>query len=134
METTAQFSINETGTKSGRLFSGSFTVKTLLTRADQFAADQKRREILGPGGQEALEGLRLEAFMLGQLSVRIVKAPQFWEDTNQGLNLEDFNIIQILFDKCIELEGQRSAALQQEAKQALERMAGKERAKQESGG
>ena len=102
METTAQFSINEVGTKTGRAFSGTFTVKTLLTRADQFAADQRRRDILGPGSAEALDALKLEAFMLGQLSVRILKAPQFWNESGNGLQLEDFNIIQTVFDKCVD--------------------------------
>lgn len=130
MEYQNSFSINEIGKVSGRHFTGSFTVKLTLTRADQFAADARRREILGPRPNDALDALKLEAFMLGQLSVRVIKAPKFWEDSNGGVLLEDFEVVQKVFDEAVRLENERLDAIQRETSDALKELARREQEKE----
>lgn len=127
METTEIFSINSVGDRTKRIFSGTFTVKTILSRQDQFIADAKRREILGPNSQDALDILKVEAWQFGQLYVRIIKAPQFWADSNNGLLLEDYNIIQEIYTKCVELEQKSADALKDEAQGAKKDMVNKDK-------
>lgn len=126
MDFTDTFTIHATGEVTGQVYTGTFVVKTVLTRADAFAADQRRREILGSNSNDALEALKLEAFMLGQLYVRIIKAPPFWENSQYGLLLEDFNIINLLFQKCMEAANKHQENMKKRAQEALESLRKKE--------
>lgn len=122
METTAQFAISETGDESGRAYSGTFKVKTLLDRRDRFAADERRRSILGADGGNALVGLQEEAFILGQLYVRIIESPQWWKDSNSGLLLEDGNVIVRLYELSVAEENRRRESLRGQAEDALKKI------------
>lgn len=111
------FTFHSVGAVTKNVYFGDFGVKTVLSRYDQFLADQKRREILGQNPKDALEGLFQEAFMLGQLYVRIVKSPPFWANSNFGLLLPDHNIILELFQKSLELEQKTHDLLAKKAEQ-----------------
>lgn len=130
MEKFTQFSISEKGENTGRDYSGVFKVKTILTRSDVFVSDQRRRDILGPSGETALDALKAEAFMLGQLYVRIVEAPKFWAESNFGLELEDVNVISTLFSKCIEIENERKMGLSKKADEAKQSLIKKDETKE----
>lgn len=123
METTKIFSINEIGQRSGKSYDGKFTVKTLLTRRENFVADERRRFILGTNAQGAVPSLSGEAYMLGQLSVRIVDAPQWWVDSDNGLDIVDENIIGILYKLMEEKVKEAEEEIAAKAKQSLEKLA-----------
>ena len=125
METTSTFTINEVGETTGRVFSGEFKVKTVLTRRESFRADQLRREIVGasPEGSLIPADVQLEGMMIAQLQIRIVKGPQWWTESNGGLELEDLDIIAKLFGLMIKEEGKAKLALKKEATGALEKLA-----------
>ncbi len=125
METTSKFSVNIVGEQTGKPYSGSFTVKTVLTRGDRFLADQRRRELLGTNPSDALPDLQLEAFMHGQLLVRITEAPAWWSQSNAGRDIEDANVIVELFNLARAKEDEAKAELQKSAKEALEKIAKK---------
>lgn len=126
METTVTFDINEIGEETGTPYTGLFTVKTILTRQDRFGADRERRRILGGDNpDQAMPGLQGEAFMLGQLSVRVVDAPKFWKDSLGGLLLEDGNVIGRVFEIAIAKENERREKLQKQSGEALTKLAGK---------
>lgn len=130
MEATTQFTISEIGEYSGKNYSGTFKVKTLLTRSDMFVSDQRRRDILGANGEQALDVLKAEAFMLGQLYVRVLDAPKFWKDSNFGLDLEDVNVISSIYKKCMEAETERLASISKEAEVAKQSLIKKDQEKE----
>ena len=132
METFVQFSISEKGENSGKDFSGIFKIKTLLTRSDMFLSDQRRRDILGPNAESALDALKAEAFMLGQLFVRVVESPRFWKDSNYGLELEDINVISVLFSKCMDIETERKSNLSKSADAAKQSLIKKDQSEETS--
>jgi hypothetical protein len=123
METTAKFSVNIIGESTGKPFAGTFTAKTVLTRGDRFVADQRRRELLGAGAQDALPDLQLEAYMHGQLMVRIIESPEWWKQSEYGKNLEDANVIVELFNLVREKEDQAKESLKKTAEEALSKIA-----------
>lgn len=125
METTAKFSINEIGEETGKHYSGDFTVKTILERGEYFEADKVRRSILGVNGGEALPSLQGEAYMLGEMSQRIVESPDWWKDSLNGMKFQDPGVIGLIFKKINDLEKERKAAIKKEAKKALKKMAEK---------
>jgi hypothetical protein len=124
METTATFSINEVGEETGKTYTGSFTVKTVLTRADRFNSDRRRREILGPDPDNAMPANQSDALMLGELFVRIVETDaDWWKESRQGILLEDGAPIARLFELCISKQSEYRAKLREQSKEALEKLA-----------
>jgi len=127
METTVKFSISVTGEDSGKPYSGDFTVKTMITRRERFQADAIRRDIIGPvpEGQSVVPSLQTEAFIHGQLAVRLMDSPKWWVDAGNGLDLEDYNVILTVYDKVIELDNAKMADMQKESEEALKKLASK---------
>jgi hypothetical protein len=122
MEVTDTVSISSTGSLTGKSYIGTFKVKTILSRRDHFAADEQRRIILGANCQAALEPLKQEAFMLGQLSVRILESPDWWKAAGLGLELEDPNIIEEIFQAAVAAGTKAKAEIKKEAAEALARL------------
>ena len=111
--------------ESGENYKGIFEVKTKLTRAERFQADQMRRQILGPSpeGTPPLPALQTEAFILGQLAAHVVKAPKWWTDTgNNGLDLDESSVIFALYDKVLESISKENKALKDEADKTLKKL------------
>ena len=124
METTAIFSVNLIGGETGTSYMGDFTVKTILSRRDRFVADERRRAIIGSLAEGALPALQTEAFMLGQLSIRIVKSPDWWSQNGNGLDLADADVIAQVFNLAIEKENQRREEVKKQAEEALKQLKG----------
>lgn len=122
METTVEFKINEVGDDTGNPYTGTFKVKTLLDRKDRFLADERRRAIIGSNAADALITLQEEAFILGQLSVRVVDGPRWWKDSNNGLLLEDGNVIVKLYEIALQKELERKEKIREEAKEAVKKL------------
>ena len=122
MDITASFTVSVQGESTGLAFVGSFTVKLLLTKTENFMADEKRRILLGAYPENALEELKLDALMLSQLHVRVVSAPQWWTDSENGTKMLDSNVVFEVFksttDKVQEFREKRKA----EAAKALEQI------------
>jgi hypothetical protein len=125
METTVRFGISLTGLQTGRPYAGDFTVKTVLSKKDQFRADEIRRILLGVNSESALPALQGDAFMMGQLAVRIVDGPEWWKKSNNGADLEDDNVIPTLFELCMDKEKEHKEKLKAAAEEALKILAEK---------
>jgi hypothetical protein len=125
METTATFTINTVGENTGRVYTGKFLVKTVISRRDYFTADERRRMILGANAQAATPTVQGEAYLFGQLYVRILEAPKFWTDSDNGLDLEDTNVIAEVFELTMQKEQERSQSLKEEADKAVKTLAKK---------
>jgi hypothetical protein len=115
--------LNIRGDVTDTLYLGKFKVKTILSRRDYFTADLKRREIVGPVSPEnAMATLVGEAYMLGQLYARIIEAPDWWLAKNSGIDLEDSNVISVLFEKANVLEKKAKESIKAKATDALEKL------------
>ena len=124
------FSVDVKG-ESGKTYVGNFTVKMTMTRAERFRADQIRREILGPSpvGQEAPPALQTEAYVLGQLAIRLLDAPDWWVSARNGLDIEDYNVILTVYDKVLSLDEKKAEKLNEKAKDAVNELSNKDQKK-----
>lgn len=98
MEKVIQF--HEVGEITKSLYHGAFKVKLALTQRETFQADQNRRFILGANPETALNIYVESSFILGQLSVRVLEAPEWWNPNGSmvgGMDLIDPNISTALF-------------------------------------
>jgi hypothetical protein len=118
MDNTDFFTVDVVGEDSGTRWFGKFVVKTLLSRKDRFMADEKRRLVLGADAINASVDRATEAFMFGQLSVRVVESPTWWKESNGGLNLPDLNVIATVFNEAMQCEDKRKKALSEQAESA----------------
>jgi hypothetical protein len=122
-ETTSTVSISTTGTRTGKPYQGKITVKTVLNRRENFLADERRRFILGGNAASAPPALQGEAFMLGLLYVRIVDGPDWWKNSDGGLELEDENVIGELYKLTEDAIAEREKELQSQSEKALKTLA-----------
>ena len=111
------FIIDLVGDTTGERFVGTFTVKCVLSKREEMAADIRRRSILGPNPENAITMLASDAFVLGQLSVRIIKAPSWWDRSEGGLDLLDTNVTAKVFEEATksEIEFRESISKQADA-------------------
>jgi hypothetical protein len=118
----SSFTISSTGDVSGDTYKGVFKVKTRLSHRDQLNRDRIRRDLLGsnPEGVGARAASIAEIF--SQLAVRIVDAPSWWTNTDNGMDLSDDNVVAEVYEASIKAEAdevERVRKKGEEAKEAL---------------
>src|ERR1700722_11218733 len=123
MNEVESISLTVVGEDSQETFVCQFKVKTLLGRDDKFIADQRRRELLGPNPNDALAKNQFEAFMLGEIYVRIVEPPAWWMSVNFGAKIRDANVIAAIYNAAVAKEDERKDALKKKSQDALTKMA-----------
>lgn len=126
MEMTKVLSVDVTD-RYGEKFRGDFVFKTVLTRRESAFADQVRRQILGPSpdGTQPLPATHNDAFMLGQLSARVVDSPIWWKNSDLGRDILDPNVIAAVYDKALEAEESVTKSVQKDAVEATKTLKAK---------
>lgn len=126
METTVKLSFSAVGNQTGSPYNGDFVVKTNITRREAFVADERRRLLLGPNATNVPASVNGEAYMFGQLSVRIVDGPDWWKNSDSGLDLQDENIAPELFTLVMQKEEERQKDVKAKADKAVKELSKKE--------
>jgi hypothetical protein len=120
--------INKTGSVTGKVYKGQFKVKLHLSAIELMEADEYRRMLLGPQPENALDATKKLAFGAGQLAVRIVDAPQWWNSDETGLGGEkmiDLNIPQAILEAIQEELRAYQENLQKDTEKAIKRVRSK---------
>jgi hypothetical protein len=122
VDTIKKITLNVTGQDTGHLYSGSFSIETVINRRAHFTADEKRRQLIGSNPLGASPSIMGESYMLAQLFVRIVEAPKWWTDSDNGLDLLDANVIGELY-RLVDLKvNERNSAVVEQGKQAVDKL------------
>jgi len=82
----------------GNRTEGNFTIKCRLTMRERHAMELEKSRALG-GNQNPTNALMGIAVMAATLSTHIVKSPNWWEQSNNGMDLEDENVVVALYDQ-----------------------------------
>ena len=114
------FAIAMKGDTLDHQYTGSFTVRCILTKREELIADIRRRELLGPIAEAAGPTVSNNAYVLGQLFVRIVDAPDWWKESDGGADLYDTNVIGEVYAKVLEASAEWRKRVGAEAKKAEE--------------
>ncbi len=116
----SSFSVNVVGEDTGESFLGKFTVKTRLSHGEKIEQDIVRRNLLGgqPNGAVANERSLNTCEILSQLAVRVVSAPSWWENSDNGKSLYDDNVLVEVFTKAVQVEVDAKAELKKAADEA----------------
>jgi hypothetical protein len=122
MEKFSTFQISMVGSESQETLKGEFKVKTIITPRDILRADSTNRELLGMNPENASQAARATAFMLSQLSIRILESPSWWREAGNGVDLEDMNVINEVFSKTMDAESQRKEATNKAAEEVVQKI------------
>lgn len=97
-ETTKDLLFDSTGLDTNSTYRGKFVFKLALSPRDLLLADQIERDNLGGvSWAEAGSYAKYVAHMISQLAVRIKEGPSWWKESNNGKDLQDFNILEEVF-------------------------------------
>lgn len=124
METSKPVEINVVGEETGRTWKGEFTFRGTLTRRQRMYADQVRRTVLGPSpeGQQALGSINTEAFIIGQLAVMVADAPKWWQESDSGLDLEDWNVVLSVYEAGLKVQDGVNADLKKDSEKVAKKL------------
>jgi hypothetical protein len=122
MEKFSTFQISMVGAESQETLKGEFKVKTIITPRDILRADSTNRELLGMNPENASQAARATAFMLSQLSIRILESPSWWREAGNGVDLEDMNVINEVFSKTMDAESQRKESTNKAAEEVAQKI------------
>ena len=114
------FESTETGDITGEKYQGTFEVRKVLTPTQKAQADKIRRDFLGnPSIGESIDTETAElAFAIGQMQVRVIKSPKWYQESNNLKNFVDSNILIELVNKVIEVELNFKKSIRDKAEKA----------------
>lgn len=112
------FTVSVDGEVTKEKYRGEFKTKPRLSHRDQMQRDRIRRELLGGDPKFADQRALYQAEIFSQLSVRIIKAPSWWIESNGGLDLEDDAVIAEVYQKTMKVEADAIAEMQKGAEDA----------------
>jgi len=114
----APFTLHVVGDSTEKTYTGEFRAKKRLSHRDHLRKDQVRRELLGGQTGTATERASTTAMILSELAVRLTKVEDWWVTSQGGLDLEDDNVIGVLYDKAIAIENDAAEAKKKAAEKA----------------
>ena len=94
---------DETGDPTGLKYTGDFLVKCALTISDKHKVALEKTRLMADSANPTgdLAGI---ALTLAEVRARVIKAPDWWSETERGANMLDENILLSLYDKCMDCE------------------------------
>jgi hypothetical protein len=113
------FNINMEGETTKEKFVGSFTCKLRLSHRDSITKDNLRRTLLNGAPDTAGGRAASLAFLSSELAVRIVKSPNWYSGSDNGLDLEDDNVLAKIYELCTKAEKEAFEALHGKAEEAI---------------
>lgn len=106
--------------ESGKKYDGQFVVKAVLTIGQKHMLELEKTRLLGnfPNPTDDLLGL---AIMLANLRIKIVKAPEWWNQSAGGYDIEDEDVLIALYNRIREAENEWQTKLKSKAEQVLKK-------------
>lgn len=118
IKSSVDFCVNVKGDITGQEFLGTFTVKTKLSMREILRQDELFRSILGVSPQDAGITSKSIASAISYLSVHVIKAPDWWKEMDNGMKVEDTNVLAEVNNKAMETIDAEYKKLDEEGKVA----------------
>jgi hypothetical protein len=98
------FVVNLIGDQTGETHTGKFVAKKRLSFNDQMRRDNFRRQFLGAAPGEPSPRAASMATIFSELLVRLIEAPSWWVESDEGRDLEDENVAVDVYEKALKIE------------------------------
>jgi len=119
---TVQFVVNVTGSITQEKFEGLFEAKIFPSHRDTLREDEVRRSVLGMKSSEASEHAQSIATGIAFLTTRITKSPNWFSSSNNGIDLEDDNVLIEVHNACFGAITEEVTSLHKKAEEAKEKL------------
>ena len=103
----------------GERYEGYFTVKCRLTLRERHLLELEKTRLMG-GHDNPTNGLLGIAVMLANLDIKIVKSPSWWSQKDNGRDIDDEDIVGMVYEKISEAELEWRNALIESTKDKVE--------------
>lgn len=97
------FYFTHEGSDTGFKYEGNFTVKCVLSIGDKRYMEMEKTRLMADYGNPS-QGLAAYAMFLSNINARIIKAPQWWTDSHNGLDILDEDAIFAIYDEMMKIE------------------------------
>jgi hypothetical protein len=108
------FDLDLVGDTTGEQYVGQFTVKCVLDMSGKHALELEKTRLMADYANPS-RGLVGIAVSLATVRAKIVEAPAWWKNSDDGAKVMDENIILALYDKCNEMEAEWRKELREKA-------------------
>lgn len=92
------------GDTTGEEYAGNFKVKPLLSHGEQVGIDALMRDMLGARVSDASRRAYNQANLLAECQMRIIEAPSWWKDSQNGAGLFDDNVLAAVYAAVVKVE------------------------------
>ena len=113
------FDVDVEGDTTGLKYKGQFTVKCVLNMAGKHALELEKTRLMADYANPS-RGLVGIAVTLATIRAKIVEAPEWWKNADDGAEIIDENVILAIYDKCNEMEAKWRKELKGKAEEAQE--------------
>ena len=113
----ATFDFDEVGETTGERYKGQFTVMCVLNMAGRHALELEKTRLMADYANPS-RGLAGIAITLATVRAKIIEAPAWWKNSDDGSQIIDENVVLELFDKCNQVETQWRKQLKEQAEEA----------------
>lgn len=120
---THTFMVDTVGENTGEAYKGTFKVRVRMSHRDSLREDEVRRGLLGANPDAASDRAKSIAYIFAVLSVRIIDCPSWWANSDNGLALEDDNVVKEVFDQTVEASAKALEELKNKAEEARKQIA-----------
>jgi hypothetical protein len=111
------FDLEIIGEDTNIKYSGQFTVKCVLNMSGKHSLALEKTRLMADYANPSrdLAGI---AISLATIRAKIISAPAWWKNNDNGALIMDENVIMAIYDKCEEMEVQWRAELKAQAGEA----------------
>lgn len=102
----------------GEKFEGYFTVKCRLTLRERHMLELEKTRLMG-GHDNPTSGLMAIAVMLANLEIKLIDAPEWWKQNDNGRDIEDEEIVGKIYELVVDAEDEWRQELKKQAKESV---------------
>jgi hypothetical protein len=95
--------VSVTGQSTKYKYEGHFSFKCKLTMQEKYRLEMEKSRMIADI-KEPTEGLENIISIIVALKTKIIKSPQWWAESDNGMNLIDDNVILEIYEKCVQAE------------------------------
>jgi hypothetical protein len=113
------FTIDLIGDETGKKYQGKFTIKNVLNIGEKVQLEREISRFLSDY-QNPTDNLKILATAIANIKMHIISYPDFWNIDEDGLDIEDNNLIFHIFEKIMETKQKRYEEISKAASKANE--------------
>jgi len=111
------FDFEAKGETTGETYKGQFTVMCVLNMSGRHALELEKTRLMADYANPS-RGLAGIAISLATVRAKIIDAPAWWKNSDEGSLIIDENVVLTLYDKCNEVEAKWRKSLKSQSEEA----------------